>query len=324
MKQSHKTRPVFFVLGIIFAIILCSFLWFLVFVAIVDLRSLDKDAVVYVQPGETVYQLSTELSHLDLIPNPDYFKYLVKLTGESHYLQAGYYRLTPIMSIKDLLNEIDRGIDEHYQLVIIPGNTVQDLFQQIKLTPIKLEYNNLRHLEGALYPDTYHYHNKHTLLKVLAKSHKQLNKYLLKSWQTRDKHLPYANPYKVLIMASILEKESSNYHDQQHITGVFINRLQKGMYLDSNATVRYAVQAKPGARLKHADFKTRSYYNTYRYKYLPPTPICFVSKQAIKAALHPLKTKDFYYLTTKNDNTIFSPTPIHMHSIGARHDSITK
>jgi UPF0755 protein len=79
--------------------------------------------------------------------------------------------------------------------------------------------------------------------------------------------------------------------------------------------VRYAVHAKPGESLTHKDFKSTSFYNTYRYKYLPPSPICFVSKQAIKAALHPLKTDDLYYLTKKNGQTIFSPKPIHLKKV---------
>jgi|GEM_PF-1750935 len=313
MKHSDKIKPVFFVFGIVFAMLICAILWFSVFALIVDLRPLHRNVVVNVKKGETVKQLSNNLYDLHLIPDPNYFKYFVKMSDATHYLQTGYYHLTPDMSVKNLLYKIDHGQNEHYQIKIIPGEAFVNLEQQIHKTPLRIKIKYGRNMEGVFWPDTYDYYDKGSLFSVFRKAHVKMHVYLAHAWKNRDKNLPYQNQFRALTMASILEKESANYQDQRHIAGVFINRLNKHMYLGSNATVRYAVFAKPGVPLKHKDFKSKNYFNTYRYKGLPPTPISYVGKQAIQAAMHPLKTDDLYYLTTEQGKTIFSPQPIHQH-----------
>lgn len=313
--KNNKSKPIFFAIGIVFAILLCSFLWFFAFVFIVDARPLHKHMLVHVKHGETLNQLSRQVAHLGLVPHPIFFKYWTEMSDAQYYLQSGYYQMTPQMSIHGLLKKIDHGWNQHFKLVVIPGETVNDLQQQVKQTGTGLYIRAQPNIEGLLLPNTYFYYDNHSLHAVIGEAHQQMQVYLNKLWQKRDKKLIYLNQYKVLIMASILEKEASSYQDQRHIAGVFINRMLKGMYLDSDATVRYAVHAKPGQPLTHKDFKSTSFYNTYRYKYLPPSPICFVSKQAIKAALHPLKTNDLYYLTKKNGQTIFSPKPIHLKKV---------
>ena len=314
MSQSKKSQPVFFGIGIIIAVITCTLLWLITFALIVNLRPLHENKLIQFQQGESLKQFSKNLYAIGLVPSPRYFEYWVILLREDHHLQTGYYRITRDMSLNALLDKMKRGDIEHFKLIIIPGETVENLFSQINQTGMALPSStDMQHLEGVLYPNTYSYDDQNTLLDVLSESRNQMQTYLLNAWHSRDAQLPYQKPFDVLIMASLLEKESASFQDQKHIAAVFINRLHKGMYLDSDATVRYAVRANPGAKLVHSDFKSTNYFNTYRFKSLPPSPISFVSEQTIQAALHPLKSDDLYFLTNEQGQTIFSPTPIHLH-----------
>jgi UPF0755 protein len=312
MSQAKRSQPIFFVFGIGVAIGICALLWLISFVLIVNLRPLHQDRLIAFLPGESLNQFSQNLHHINLVPRPFYFNGWAILLGKDHHLQTGYYRMTPDMSLNALLHKMVHGDVEHFKLMIIPGETLEDLLEQISQTGIQVPAHDRAQWQGTLYPNTYDYDNDQTLLEVLNRSQQEMQNYLNQAWPHRNKNALYQNPFQVLIMASILEKESSSFEDQEHMASVFMNRLQKGMYLDSDATVRYAVGAKPGVPLQHSDFKSNSYFNTYRFKSLPPAPICFVNLQTIQAALHPLTTNDLYFLTNAQGQTIFSPNPIHL------------
>ncbi len=293
-------------------VIIAAFSCYLAFFLMLNLCALDKNAFIHFTKGQSLNQLSKNLYQAGLVPHASYFTYWVILLGKDHDLQTGYYRVTPDMSLNALLHKMVHGEIEHFKLVIIPGETLDDLLLQIDQSGMSAPWNSQQDWQGMLYPNTYDYVDQTTLLRALNVSRQQMQDHLNQAWISRADHLPYQNPFQVLVMASLLEKESSSYQNQQHIAGVFLHRLQKGMYLDSDPTVRFAVHVKPGVPLVQSDFKSASYFNTYRYKGLPPGPICFVSQQSIQAALHPLKTDDLYfYIDAKQ--TIFSPSPIHLH-----------
>ena len=153
------------------------------------------------------------------------------------------------------------------------------------------EWNNM---EGWLYPDTYNYTPNSTDLELLKRSTTRLQKALDKAWNERDENLPLADPYQMLILASIVEKETGIAEERPQVASVFINRLKTNMKLQTDPTVIYGMGESYTGNIRKKDLETITPYNTYMIEGLPPTPIAMVSESALQAVAHPAKT-DFYY-----------------------------
>ena len=153
------------------------------------------------------------------------------------------------------------------------------------------EWNNI---DGWLYPDTYNYTPNSTDLELLKRSTTRLQKALDKAWSERDESLPLADPYQMLILASIVEKETGIAAERPQVASVFINRLRANMKLQTDPTVIYGMGERYTGNIRKKDLETITPYNTYMIDGLPPTPIAMVSEGALQAVAHPAKT-DFYY-----------------------------
>ena len=153
------------------------------------------------------------------------------------------------------------------------------------------EWNNM---DGWLYPDTYNYTPNSTDLELLKRSTTRLQKALDKAWSERDENLPLADPYQMLILASIVEKETGIAAERPQVASVFINRLKANMKLQTDPTVIYGMGESYTGNIRKKDLETITPYNTYMIEGLPPTPIAMVSESALQAVAHPAKT-DFYY-----------------------------
>jgi UPF0755 protein len=160
--------------------------------------------------------------------------------------------------------------------------------------------------EGLLLADTYHYDAGSMSNKILELANKNLNNYLNNSWLQRSKDLPYKSSYELLIVASIIEKESSIPAERRLISGVIINRLQKSMPLQMDPTVIYALGINYKGKLTKENLHIDSPYNTYLNRGLPPTPISMVGKDAIDAAAHPTFSNYLYFVARGDGSHDFS------------------
>ena len=145
-----------------------------------------------------------------------------------------------------------------------------------------------------MYPDTYNYTPNSTDLELLKRSTTRLQKALDKAWNERDENLPLADPYQMLILASIVEKETGVAAERPQVASVFINRLRANMKLQTDPTVIYGMGESYTGNIRKKNLETITPYNTYMIEGLPPTPIAMVSESALQAVSHPAKT-DFYY-----------------------------
>jgi UPF0755 protein len=160
--------------------------------------------------------------------------------------------------------------------------------------------------EGLFFPDTYLFAKGASDLQVYRQAHALLMKRLNDAWAKRDPALPYTTPYEALTMASIVEKETGQKSERDMIAGVFVNRLKRGMLLQTDPTVIYGMGEQYQGNIRKRDLQTDTPYNTYTRAGLPPTPIALPGAEALTAAFNPAKTDALYFVSRGNGSSQFS------------------
>jgi UPF0755 protein len=164
------------------------------------------------------------------------------------------------------------------------------------------------HPEGLFFPDTYKFSSGMSDLAILKQAYQAMHSMLSKQWEKRAPGLPYKTPYEALIMASIVEKETGKAEERSHIAGVFVNRLKRGMKLQTDPTVIYGIGEAFDGNIRKRDLSADTPYNTYTRVGLPPTPIAMPGLAAIEAALQPAATEDLYFVARRDGSHHFSKT----------------
>jgi UPF0755 protein len=159
-----------------------------------------------------------------------------------------------------------------------------------------------KHPEGLFFPDTYEYTPGMSDVDLYKTSYEKMQGQLQDAWDDRQGNLPYKTPYELLIMASIIEKETAHPDDRTNVSAVFVNRLRIGMRLQTDPTVIYGMGDAYNGRIRRSDLRRPTAYNTYVIDGLPPTPISLPSTAALEAAAHPSAEK-YLYFVSKMDST---------------------
>lgn len=241
-------------------------------------------------------------------------------------IQAGVYELTPSDTVADLWRKLRHGEQYVFRVALIEGRTLAEWVEVLEnsdhlLWPDELRGNTAQlqqrlnerlgtqhaSFEGLLYPDTYGYTANTQGLDLLVTAYRRMNQELEQIWQQREADLPYATPYELLIMASIIEKETGLDGERGKVSSVFVNRLRTGMRLQSDPTTIYGIPNFDG-NLTRAHLRELTAYNTYRIDGLPPTPIAMPSRQSLVAAAHPEQTDYFYFVADGTGKHVFSRT----------------
>ncbi len=235
-------------------------------------------------------------------------------------LKPGTYLLPNGASLGNVLLQIARGDRVRESIAIIPGMTIWQLralmdsqsaiIHRTKGISYKelLQQLNLNYSsdEGLFLPDTYVFDPDELDLNIYRRAAQAMQKQLMQIWEQREPGLPLKTPYELLILASIVEKETGRLSDRNLVSAVFINRLNKGMPLQTDPTVIYGIGPKFDGNLKKADLRRDTPYNTYMHKGLPPTPIAMPSKESILAAAHPAKSNALFFVAKGDGSSHFS------------------
>lgn len=253
---------------------------------------------------------------------PWQFALLGRLTGRDRNIQAGSYEVGPGVTPWQLLEKLSAGDVTQSSLVIVEGKTFREMRTLIDAHP-DLRHDTVSlsdagimqrigaagiHPEGRFFPDTYLFARQSSDLAIYRRAYDTMAKHLAAAWEKRDPSVPYRNIDEALIMASIIEKETGDPGDRGKVASVFVNRLKRGMLLQTDPTVIYGLGEKFDGNLRKRDLETDSAYNTYTRVGLPPTPIALPGLASIEAALNPPKT-DFLYFVARGDGTsVFSRT----------------
>jgi UPF0755 protein len=279
-----------------------------------------KNKIYTVKRGTTLGQFARELQNDGVLPNRYTIILLAYLRGQHRGLKAGEYRFSSGISQRELLDQVVSGKSIQYSLLVPEGWNFREMMQAINkagklehtLKDISPEMIMARlgkagvHPEGRFFPDTYKYGAGTTDIALLKQAYDRMEQTLEKEWEERDKGLPSQTPYEALIMASIVEKETGIPEERPRIAGVFVNRLKKGMRLQTDPTVIYGLGQSFDGNLRRRDLRHDTPYNTYTRKGLPPTPIAMPGGDAIRAALHPAKTDHRYFVSRGNGTHKFS------------------
>lgn len=274
-----------------------------------------------IESGATGSKIGHQLADKGWIANPILVRIAFKLNPQ-WVPKVGKYQVEPGMTLLTALALFDSGKAIQYQVTLIEGKTTQEYLKamaqkgNIKMTLSSADNLEIAkqlslsvsHAEGQFFADTYTYSEGDTDESILLQANKRLEKLLSKHWQNHNKALPYKNAQESLIMASIVEKETGAKVERPLIAGVFVNRLNRKMRLQTDPTVIYGLGDDYDGNIRRKHLKQKTPYNTYRIYGLPPTPIANVGEDAIKAALNPEKTKALYFVARGDGTHIFSNT----------------
>lgn len=252
------------------------------------------------------------------------FVWLARALGKSTQIKHGNYQLEKPSSILELLEMVSKGRVAQSELTVIEGWTFRQFRAVLNASPA-LRHDSTaltdaeilqrigaqeKHPEGLFFPDTYNFASGSSDLDILKRSYQTMQKRLQQSWEGRDKDLPFATPYEALILASIVEKETGKAGDRDMISAVFINRLRKGMRLQTDPTVIYGIGEQYDGNIRKRDLLKDTEYNTYTRDGLTPTPIALPGWESIQAVMHPAASPALYFVARGDGSSQFSNTLI--------------
>ncbi len=273
-------------------------------------------ATVAIPKGEGRIQIARRLESAGVISNRWSFlvshlmKGLVRGRRKTE-LKAGEYQFSANASMKTVLETIASGQSIAYKLTIPEGLTSQQVVARI---------NSAEHLageitqippEGSLMPETYQLAKGSDRNDIVERLQSEQKRFLDAEWEKRAEGLPIATKEEAVILASIVEKETGIKSEREHVASVFINRLRKGMRLQSDPTIIYGLvggQGSLGRGITKSEKQQKTPYNTYRIDGLPPTPITNPGRKAITAVLNPATTNDYYFVADGTGGHKFSET----------------
>ncbi|MEM9989465.1 MAG: endolytic transglycosylase MltG, partial [Pseudomonadota bacterium] len=253
-------------------------------------------------------RVGSKLKDMGAVEDPRLFKIAARIDDLAPSLQAGEFEIPANASV----NEIVRLLKESKPLlrfVTIPeGLTTRQIIARLKEAPMLVGEVTIELKEGDLLPETYSYQrgdNRDSIIERMKEAHDDV---LAVLWETRAEGLPLDTPEEAVILASIVEKETGIAAERPRVAGVFINRLNKGMRLQSDPTILYGLTGgEPlGRGIRLSELRKETPYNTYVIRGLPPTPIANPGRDALAAVLNPLETNDLYFVADGTGGHVFA------------------
>ena len=237
-------------------------------------------------------------------------------------IKAGSYEIANGESLLDLLRKLTRGDVTLSEIAFIEGWTFRQMRQRLDAHPdLTHDSRNMADAEimreigadgvlpeGWFFPDTYLFAKKSRDVEILARAYRAMQRHLAGEWEGRMPGLPFASPYQALILASIVEKETGREEDRPMVAAVFINRLKRGMLLQTDPTVIYGLGERFDGNLRKRDLLADTPYNTYTRAGLPPTPIAMPGLASLKAVLQPAQSPALYFVARGDGSSHFSQT----------------
>ncbi len=274
---------------------------------------LQAGATFTVPSSAGVAQLAAQLEKRGIVTDARIFRFGVKAYGHERDMKAGEYQIKAGASMRDVMDILRSGKSVLYSLTIPEGLTVEQAFQRISADP-SLEGAMPTEMppEGSLHADTLRFTRGTTRQEAVEKLLADQKRVVEDIWSRRAPDLPVADINEFLTLASIVEKETGVADERSRVAAVFVNRLRKGMRLQSDPTILYGLfggKGRPADRaILKSDIEKETAYNTYVIDGLPPTPIAIPGRASLEAVANPSKTNDLFFVADGTGGHVFAET----------------
>lgn len=272
--------------------------------------------------GSSWQQVAEQLSSQGIIHSQWSLRAYLLLRPGDEVLLPGVFNFRPPLTLEQLVARLSQAPDGTPAMLVVEGTRYRDLLATIAARDdVRHGIANMtdaevlaaigaeeKHPEGLFAPDTYVMDDDTRDIDILRRLYLRQKRLLAEEWAGRAAGLPYKTPYEALIMASIIEKETSRRDERTQVAGVFVRRLKMGMRLQTDPTVIYGMGEAYRGNITRKDLRALTRYNTYRIDGLPPTPIALPSRASIHAALHPADGDAIFFVADGQGRHIFSAT----------------
>lgn len=268
------------------------------------------DRIVLVPQGASVRAIAETLGEAGVIRHTELFVAAARLKEVGGAIKAGEYNIPAAISTWDLIDLLVEGKSILHYFTAAEGLTTAQILRLLAADPVLVGDITLSPAEGTLLPETYAFSRGQTRDQVIVQMMKAQDDFLMAIWEDRADTLPFTTTAEALILASIVEKETGVAGERPRVASVFVNRLRRGMRLESDPTIIYGLTGgEPlGRGLKVSELRSETPYNTYVIKGLPPTPIANPGKDAIAAVLNPADTEDIFFVADGTGGHAFATT----------------
>lgn len=272
---------------------------------------LAEETAVVIEHGQGIESIAMTLAAAGVVARPMVFELAARWRSRTAPLKAGEFAFPAGASVKDAIEILQSGTTVVHRLTAAEGLTTAEIMALVMSAEGLVGTVAPVPPEGALLPETYHYAYGDRRQDLVQRMRDAMRGLMEKLWPARDPDVQLKSPSDALILASIVEKETAVAAERPRIAAVFLNRLQRGMRLQSDPTVVYGLTAGEGPLgrpLTRADLTKPTPYNTYLIGGLPPTPISNPGAAALESVLRPAKTKDLYFVADGSGGHVFSAT----------------
>ena len=264
---------------------------------------------IVIAPGG-VAEVADELARAGAIDSPFRFKALTWLTQSEGPLKAAEYGFPAHASLRTVLTILRTARPVEHHVTIPEGLTAPQLVALLNRAEAAAgSVGTVR--EGSVLPETYAFPRGLARSVILARAQAAMDRELAAVWAGRMKDLPLASPRELLVLASIVERETSRDEERPRVAAVYLNRLRQGMKLQADPTVVFAVSGGTGVldrKLTRSDLDRDDPFNTYRHMGLPPGPICSPGIASLRAVAAPAQTDELYFVADGQGGHVFART----------------
>lgn len=269
-----------------------------------------KPVTLYLPRGQGLLRASHLAHQSGAVGRPWHFQLVASVMQASTRLQAGEYAIKNGETLRQLINRMTRGDVMVRQLTVPEGYSSQQIIQLINEAPFLDVDDQIVVAEGILAPDTYFYHRGEKGKQLLERMQNAQSLIVDEVWADRPADFSLASRNQLLTLASIIEKETAISAERPIIAAVFLNRLKRGMRLQSDPTIIYGITGglPLGRAIRRSDIRANTAYNTYRINGLPPTPIANPGAKAIRAVIQPADVDYLYFVADGTGGHVFAKT----------------
>jgi UPF0755 protein len=272
---------------------------------------LAEDKIVVVEREDDAGTIGEQLERAGVVDSALWFSAMTTLDGSRGSLKRGEYAFKAGVSLRQVEAELIAHKVVQHKLTIPEGLTSDQVVERLRDDDVLIGDVKEPPREGSLLPDTYLFERGDTRQAELTRMAKAQAKAVDEIWAKRAPDLPIKSPGELVTLASIVEKETGKADERPRVAGVFINRLQKHMKLQSDPTIVYGLvfgKGTLGHPITKAELDQPTPYNTYNIDGLPPGPICNPGRAALEAAANPMRTKELYFVADGTGGHAFAET----------------